>query len=122
LDEADLQSLAHAVAVLRWLLDRTSRGWSHAAIDPLECKRAADRFTVLFKETHAQLKTVRTATVTMTDVDATYLQEFIALIQAVEPGGSFARLLRGLRQITALIGSAEWRPSQRVRRSSLAEP
>lgn len=121
LSEVEARSLVHASDTLHWLLAKTGHGWSHAALDPVECARSADRLEVLYNEAREQLKTAKTAIVTMTDVDAALLRKFIATVNAVEPG-AFAELVRELRQIAAALEPANGRPPKRGRRSPLAEP
>ena len=119
--DLDAASLAHAVAILRWLVAKTASGWSHDAVDPAECARLAERFEAVDYEARQQLKISKSASVTMGDEDAVFLRRFAALAEVVDLD-AFAELAGALRQLAATIEPFRQRPLQRARRSSLAEP
>jgi hypothetical protein len=121
LDEAEIASLQHATSTLRWLLAKTARGWSHAAVDPAECERCGERLEAIAYEARDQLKESQTAIVSVTEADAVLLRQFIALVKKVEPD-AFAELVKELGQLATAIEPPNRRPSQRRRRSALSEP
>jgi hypothetical protein len=121
LDEAEIASLQHATSTLRWLLAKTARGWSHAAVDPAECERCGERLEAISYEARDQLKESQTAIVSVTEADAVLLRQFIALVKKVEPD-AFAELVKELGRLATAIEPPNRRSSQRRRRSALSEP
>jgi hypothetical protein len=121
LDEAEIASLQHATSTLRWLLAKTARGWSHAAVDPAECERCGERLEAISYAARDQLKQSKTAIVSVTEADAVLLRQFIALVKKVEPD-AFAELVKELGRLATAIEPPNRRPSQRRRRSALSEP
>jgi hypothetical protein len=121
LDEAEIASLQHATSTLRWLLAKTARGWSHAAVDPAECERCGERLEAISYEARDQLKESKAAIVSVTEADAVLLRQFIALVKKVEPD-AFAELVKELGRLATAIEPPNRRSSQRRRRSALSEP
>lgn len=121
LNEAEARALAHSIATLRWLLSWTKKGWSHPALDPASCLRALDRIKEIYYEACAQLNSAQVAIISMSEADADTLLAFAAMAEALE-AGAFELNVRDVRAIAAAVGAAKWRPPQRDRRSSLAEP
>jgi hypothetical protein len=121
LDESEAASLQHATSTLRWLVAKTSRGWSHAAVDSAECERWAARLEAIYYEARDQLKGSRAAIVQVTEADAVLLRQFIALARRIEPG-AFAELVNELGRIATAIEPPSRQRGLRRRRSALAEP
>jgi hypothetical protein len=120
LDESEAASLQHATSTLRWLVAKTSRGWSHAEVDPAECERWAARLEAIYYEARDQLKTSKAAIVRVSEADALLLRQFIALAKRIEPG-AFAELVNELGRIATAIEPSSRQPDLRRRPSPLAE-
>src|SRR5205807_1787012 len=86
LTRTEAAALAHAADTLRWLIAKTGDGWSHPAVDPAWCDRAAARFDALHYAAREQLKTAGRATVAMRSSDARLMHRFAATVEATDPG------------------------------------
>lgn len=120
LHESELASLQHASSTLRWLLAKSARGWSHAAVDPTACERWAERLEAVYYEARHQVKGSKTAIVQVNEADALLLRQFIALVKGIEPG-AFTELVNELGRIAAAIEPPSRGAELRRRRSPLAE-
>lgn len=121
----EVHALNQAAATLRWLVQKTGRGWSHPAVDARRCTADADRLAVLYYAARERFRLLHPAEVLTLGVpqrDAALLRRFIDIATATEGDGfgdTFATLARLAHRIDA--HGRPFQPPRRERRSSLAE-